>query len=124
MNAPWTMSSDALLHGAMLVDALGMLDDGQDLAEALEVEIALRTAEMVRDWEEADPRDRWRHTGEPRPPARPVVTQRAPYAPPKSTVDAFLYVAALDDVARLKAWLDDHRKDAPQLLELLESKLC
>jgi hypothetical protein len=81
-------------------------------------------AQAVMQWELDDPRDRWRWTGEPRPAARPAVTQRAPYAPAKSTVDAFLYVAALDDVVRLKAWLDDHPKDAPMLLELLEAKLC
>ncbi|MEH2485427.1 hypothetical protein [Bradyrhizobium sp. AZCC 2230] len=116
MNAPWTMSSEALLHGAMPVD--------MDLTEAFEIEIALRTAEMVRAWELSDPRDSWRHTGAPRPVARPLVKQRAPYAPAPSTVAAFLYVAALDDVARLKTWLDDHRRDAPILLEPLESKLC
>jgi hypothetical protein len=49
---------------------------------------------------------------------------REPYAPPRSTVDAFLYVVALDDIDRLKAWLADHPDDAPTLLKLLESKLC
>lgn len=82
-------------------------------------------AAMVRNWEMDDPRDRWRHTGEPRPATQPTpVQRRAPYAPPQSTVDAFLYVVALDDVDRLKMWLDDHPLDAPILLKLLEAKLC
>jgi hypothetical protein len=95
-----------------------------DLADEVEAEIMLRAAAMVRDWELADPRDRWKHTGEPKPIDRPAVRQHTPPAPPSSTVAAFLYVAALDDVERLKAWLDDHRRDAPILLKLLESKLC
>lgn len=95
-----------------------------DLIEACEAQIMLRAADTVRQWELDDPRDRWRHTGEPKPVMRPVVTQRAPYAPPQSTVDAFLYVAALDDIERLEAWLDDHRRDAPILLKLLKAKLC
>ncbi|OSJ22156.1 hypothetical protein BSZ19_47080 [Bradyrhizobium japonicum] len=81
-------------------------------------------AQLVMSWELDDIRDSWKWTGAPRPPARPEVTQRAPYAPAKSTVDACLYVARLGDVARLKAWLDDHPKDAPKLLEILESSLC
>jgi len=85
-------------------------------------------AQLVMSWELDDPRDSWRHTGEPRPAAGqvrgPAHLMSASAAPAKSTVDAFLYVAALDDVARLKAWLDDHPKDAPMLLEMLESKLC
>ncbi|MBR1086463.1 hypothetical protein JQ621_03140 [Bradyrhizobium manausense] len=81
-------------------------------------------AQTVMRWELEDPRDRWKWTGEPRPLETRVVTQREPQAPAKSTVDACLHVARLGDVARLKAWLDDHRKDAPQLLEILESILC
>lgn len=91
---------------------------------AYETEIMLRAAELVRRWEMEDPRDRWKHTGEPKPGTRPEVKKRGRYAPPQSIVDAFLDVAALDDVARLKAWLDDHPKDAPALLKLLESRLC
>lgn len=103
-----------------------LIPDAHDdeLAEACEQEIMLRAADLVAQWEIADPRDRWRHTGEPRPIVRPAPPRREPYRTPQSTVDAFLYVAALDYVAHLKAWLDDHRKDAPILLKLLESKLC
>ena len=64
-------------------------------------------------------------TGEPRPATQPApVPRREPYAPPQAIVHAFLFVVALDDVDRLKAWLDDHPLDAPILLKLLESKLC
>jgi hypothetical protein len=94
------------------------------LCEALDVEIALRAAETVRGWELSDPRDRWKHTGEHKPKVRSMATKPTPYAPPQSTVDAFLHVAALDDIKRLEAWLDDHRRDAPILLKMLKAKLC
>jgi hypothetical protein len=79
-------------------------------------------AQLVRQWEMADPRDAWRHTGEPRP--EPDGNQLVPeriYRTPQSTIDAFRYVVALDDLERLKTWLADHPLDAPFLLALLES---
>jgi len=51
----------------------------------------------------------------------PPPRQPEPYRPARSTVDAFRYVVALDDMDRLKAWLADRPKDAPLLLALLES---
>jgi hypothetical protein len=51
----------------------------------------------------------------------PVVREPEPYRPAASTVDAFRFVAATGDVARLKTWLADRPKDAPLLLALLES---
>jgi hypothetical protein len=96
----------------------------EELERRAELRREEEIAAMVREWELADPRDRWRWTGEPRPPERPVVIQREAYTPPQSTIDAFFYVVALDDVDRLKAWLADHPKDATILLELLEAKLC
>lgn len=104
-----------------------LVDEGgpDELAEAYEAEIMLRAAEMVRGWELADPRDSWRHTGGPRPAVQPSPPpRRAAYRPPQATIDAFLYVATLDDIKRLEAWLDDHRRDAPILLKLLKAKLC
>lgn len=97
-----------------------------DLADEIEAEIMLRAAETVRQWEVADIRDRHRWTGETPPPPQPSPEwpPRRPYKIPQATTDAFLYLAALDDVTRLKAWLDEHPKDAPTLLKLLESKLC
>ena len=40
----------------------------------------------------------------------------------QATVDAFWFVVGLDDLDRLAAWLDDHQRDKPTLLKLLESK--
>jgi hypothetical protein len=51
----------------------------------------------------------------------PPAGEPEPYRPAQSTVDAFRFVAATGDVARLKAWLADRPKDAPLLLDLLES---
>lgn len=98
--------------------------------EDLEELIHLRAADLVTQWELADPRDAWRHTGDPAPPAsvrnsnisgKPEKAAR-PYRTPESTVDAFWYVVSLCDPARLNAWLDVHPQDAPSLLKLLEGK--
>jgi len=103
--------------------------DQDELEAACEHEIMLRAADMLRQWELADPRDSWRHTGEAPPPAavrnsdvggNPERAPR-PYCPAASTVAAFRLVAAAGDVQRLKAWLADRPKDAPLLLALLES---
>jgi hypothetical protein len=113
------------IAAASLVPELEINSDLEFNSDEIEIEIALRTADLVRDWELADPRDRWRHTGEASPIAQPApAPRRQPYAPPQATVDAFMTIVALDDVPRLKAWLDDHRRDAPILLKHLESKLC
>ena len=85
--------------------------------------------DIVKLWELADPRDAWRHTGEPPPPAsvRNSDIAEKPSAPPhyrtaQATVDAFWIVVNLCDPVRLKAWLHDHPRDARHLLKLLESK--
>jgi hypothetical protein len=91
--------------------------------EDLEELICLRAADLVAQWELADPRDAWRHTGEQ--PPRPIVEARSapePYRTPQATIDAFWYVVRLADPLRLGAWLDDHPKDEFFLLKLLESK--
>jgi hypothetical protein len=85
--------------------------------------------DIVTCWELADPRDSWRHTGEP-PPSASVrnsdITAAAArpdyYRTPQSTADAFWYVVRLADPERLAAWLDDHPKDESFLLKQLESK--
>jgi hypothetical protein len=85
--------------------------------------------DIVTLWELADPRDAWRHTGEPPPPAsvrnsdiaaKPASASR--YRTPQTTIDAFWYVVRLADPGRLAAWLDDHPKDEFFLLNLLEKK--
>ncbi len=55
------------------------------------------------------------------PSKRVVSTTREAYRPPRSTIDAFRYVVALDDLERLKAWLSERPNDAPFLLATLES---
>jgi hypothetical protein len=90
--------------------------------EDLEELIYLRAADLITEWERADRRDCWRHTGEqpPRTVGNPATVQ--PYRTPQSTIDAFWYVVGLCNPERLTAWLDDHPQDASFLLKLLESK--
>jgi hypothetical protein len=80
--------------------------------------------DIVRRWELADPRDRWKWTGEALPPeiVRNLANAPQPYCTPQSTIDAFWYVVGLRDQERFKAWLADHPYDAPFLLKLLEGK--
>jgi len=86
--------------------------------------------DLVRQWELADSRDGWKHTGEP-PPAAAVrnsdisarpADKALPYRPPQSTIDAFWFVVSLCDPGRLKTWLSDHPQDEPFLLKLLKGK--
>jgi hypothetical protein len=96
----------------------------------LEIQIHLAAADLVRQWELADPRDAWRHTGEPPPKpsgkfattALVAKTGPEPYRMPDSVIDAFWYVAGLNDPDRLKAWLLNHPKDAPHLHKLWKAK--
>jgi hypothetical protein len=82
---------------------------------------------MAEQWERADPRDRWRHTGEAAPPdiirngpqAEPCRPSRRPV---QSTIGAFLYLVSLKDPDRLVAWLRERERDRPFLLTLLEAK--
>lgn len=61
---------------------------------------------LVRDWEMADSRDRWRHTGELPPPARQEPAKR-PLPIPQTTIEAFNYVLGLGDADSLRHWLRD-----------------
>jgi hypothetical protein len=56
------------------------------------------------------------------PPVVPADPEPPRYRTPQSTIAAFWHIAALGDAERLKRWLADRPKDAPFLLELLESK--
>jgi hypothetical protein len=73
---------------------------------------------IVRQWELADPRDRWKHTRElpPAPEAIPSATPRSTRVP-QSTVDAFKYVVGLGDPEYLARWLRDHSDVAAALLK-------
>ena len=97
--------------------------EGPDFfCDDVEREIMLRAADLVRQWEFADSRDRWRHIGERPPPPAIEGPAAKPYRTPQSTIDAFWYVVHLDDADRLEAWLLAHSKDAPTLLKMLETK--
>jgi hypothetical protein len=79
-------------------------------------------ARLVRQWELADPRDRWRHTGElPPAPTSPVPVQ-SEYRPPRSVIDAFWLVARGGNADALAVWLADHPLDAQHLHNLWEAK--
>jgi hypothetical protein len=89
-------------------------------------------AQIVRQWELDDPRDRWRHTGEPPPEivrnsdvsGKPVNTRR-PYSTPDSVVDAFFFVARQCDRRRLARWIADHPPaDKAELFKLWKAKRC
>ncbi len=95
----------------------------EEIAEEIERLIYLRACDLVEQWELADSRDRWRHTGEAPPKASDIPAAKPPpYYPAQSSVDAFWFVVAQCDPDRLKRWLHDHPEDAPFLLKLLEGK--
>jgi hypothetical protein len=81
--------------------------------------------DLVKQWELADPRDRWKHTGEAPPPEivrNSDISAKPPKAPsyrtPQATIDAFFYVAALGDADGLVRWLAQHPLDAPYLRKI------
>lgn len=91
--------------------------------EDLEELIYLRAADLVTQWELADPRDAWRHTGEKPPGPDPAPAPRSlAYTTPKATVDAFLFVARNHDAADVARWLENHPQDVATLTELWREK--
>jgi hypothetical protein len=134
-------------HCGLTIDRHDMVDHGEgpefycaDVSpdeltlDELQLRAELRREEevaaMVERMERADPRDCWRHTGEPPPPIEvrngPIeaALPRAPepYRPASSTVSAFRYLVAAGDIGRIREWLADRPKDAPHLLALLEGQ--
>jgi hypothetical protein len=92
--------------------------------EDLEELIYQCAADLVRQWEMTDPRDRWRHTGEAPPKISNAPPRRPePYRPAESTVQAFLYVAT-HEPDKLKTWLARHPDDAPALHQIWKAKRC
>jgi hypothetical protein len=97
--------------------------------EDLEALVYLRAADLIEQWEFADPRDAWRRSGEPPPSAtirnsdiaeKPTSAPR--YRTPEATQQAFWYVASLDNPEYLKRWLAEHPRDVTALQKLWEAK--
>jgi hypothetical protein len=84
----------------------------EEVAEEIERIIYVRACSAVEQLELADPRDRWRHTGEQQPRIEPAPTAPRPCRTAQSTIDAFFYVASLDNPEYLKRWLARHPDDA------------
>ena len=83
-------------------------------------------AHVVKQWEMADPRDAWRHTGETPPPDHvrngpQTEPCRPSRRPAQSTIDAFLHLAR-HDPERLPGWLANHPQDAPELFKIWKAK--
>jgi hypothetical protein len=80
-------------------------------------------ARIMAQWELADPRDSWRHTGEKVPPFQlrnsETTTRHSieSYRKPQATIEAFKHVIGLGDPDYLADWLRDHPKDARYLVE-------
>src|SRR5882724_7491015 len=76
--------------------------------------------ELVKRWELADERDRWRHTRERKPSDAfrnsETRVERPVYSTPQSTIDAFWYLVQVGDAKRLDAWLLDRPQDAAFLI--------
>lgn len=76
---------------------------------------------LVREWELADMRDRWRWTGEMPPVQQTAAPAKPQRGMPQSTVDAFRFVVSLADADHLAAWLRAHPGNAKALLEMVEA---
>jgi len=114
----------------IFAEATGYLDDlGQDEVQRLMGEAFAPIEDLPSDyasqllmqWELADPRDRWRWTGELPPAQQVVVIEKLHRCTPQATIDAFHYVLSLGDPERLAAWLRHHPDDAPALFKSVEA---
>ncbi len=112
----------------LTIDQHRTVDTGEGpefFCEEFETQIHLDAADLVRQWELADPRDRWKHTGEA-PPKTSTAPKASPrtHSTPESVVNAFKFVAGLGDADRLARWLADHPADAPELFKIWKGKQC
>jgi hypothetical protein len=102
----------------LTIDQHQMVDTGEG-SEFFCNELSSDAADIVQRWEEADPRDRWKHTGEPRPTtSRDRIARPGGYRTAQATVDAFWHVVGLGDTERLSQWLAQHPMDASHLHEI------
>jgi|SRR3954451_25113015 hypothetical protein len=129
----WVPKQLAVDNLQLLAEHGGFVEDiGQDevqrlMSAAFEPAEEMPTdyaAQLVRQWELADPRDRWRWTGElpPKPEPVPEWPARERYRTPQATVDAFWFVVRLDNSDYLADWLMQHPLDAKYLHELWGKK--
>jgi hypothetical protein len=135
----WFYSNNWIsLHTAVdnlqnLAERWGLIEEiGQDAVQAIMVDaFAPReaaeevddlpsdyAAQIVRQWEMNDARDRWRHTGEMPPGIVETPSAIRPkVAVPQATVAAFKYVVALGDPEYLARWLRAHSDVAADLVK-------
>lgn len=110
-------------ESAGYVEELGQDEVQQIMAAAfvpLEALPSDYASQLVMQWELADPRDRWRWTGE-LPPAQQAMALDTPtYRTMPSTIAAFHVVLSAGDPDRLAAWLLNHPDDAPTLFKSVE----
>ncbi|WP_213737067.1 hypothetical protein [Bradyrhizobium sp. dw_411] len=132
LNEGWISKQQAVDNLQHLVESLNVPVEDRDAAQAIMAE-AFRprdeaeeedlpsdyAAQIVRQWELADARDRWQHTGEPPPVpgTTPFGNSRTTDRVPQSTIDALKFVVSLGDAEYLAKWLRDHSNVAPALLE-------
>jgi hypothetical protein len=90
--------------------------------DAVEEIIFLRANDFVTQMEMADPRDRWRHTGELPPAAAPESPSKKEYRTPQGTIDAFFGWVVRQDQAYQSRWLAEHPRDEAYLRKLWEDK--
>jgi hypothetical protein len=71
----------------------------------------------------ADIMRRWERETPPKA-SSPQLSPRPYYRTPQSTLDAFWYVASLDDPDHLARWLANHPRDVAHLLKIWKAKQC
>lgn len=109
---------DVIAAAFIWARSLAAVDEAEANAGDLPSDYA---SQLVMQWELADPRDRWRWTGE-LPPVLSVETIEKPvYRTAQSTIDAFLFVLSTGDQDRIASWLRNHLEDAPTFAKMLEA---
>jgi hypothetical protein len=131
----WLEKADAVDCAQRHAELWGAIDVcGQDTIQA-EMAAAFTSAELddmstdcaaqiLRRWEMADPRDRWKWTGEAPPPEIVLANAPPPYCPPQATIDAFKYIVGLGDREDLARWLAQHPLDAGELRKIWRDPPC
>jgi hypothetical protein len=90
--------------------------------EAIEEIVFLRGSDFVARLEMADPRDRWKHTGELPSSFIAEPPLKNEYRTPQATLDAFFGWIVRQDEATQAHWLAEHPKDAPLIRKLWREK--